>query len=113
MKLLVAIDLSAASTRVIEVARQVALATHAHVYVLHVAEPEPDFVGFEAGPGVVRDQVAEEFRQAHRAVQAFADSLREGGVEASAAGARTNCPDCPDRGRAAGGRSHHCRQPWP
>ncbi len=84
MKLLVAIDLSAASTRVIEVARQVALATHAHVYVLHVAEPEPDFVGFEAGPGVVRDQVAEEFRQAHRAVQAFADSLREGGVEASA-----------------------------
>ncbi|PKM09441.1 MAG: hypothetical protein CVV17_00765 [Gammaproteobacteria bacterium HGW-Gammaproteobacteria-7] len=84
MKLLVAIDLSPASAKVIEVARQIAQATAAHVYVLHVAEPEPDFMGFEAGPDVVRDQVAEEFRQAHRAVQAFAESLREDGVETSA-----------------------------
>ncbi len=51
---------------------------------MHVAEAEPDFVGFDAGPDVVRDQIAKEFRDEHRAVQAHAESLRQAGIEASA-----------------------------
>ena len=84
MNILVAIDLSPASTKVIEAARGVAKLTGTTVYVLHVAEPEPDFVGYDAGPDVVRKQVAEELHREHRAVQAYAKELRADGIEATA-----------------------------
>lgn len=84
MKLLVAVDLSEASDKVIEAARRVAQATGAEVIVLHVAEPEPDFVGYDAGPGVVRGQVADEYRREHRGVQELASRLREAGIAAIA-----------------------------
>lgn len=84
MNILVAIDLSPASTKVIEAARGVADLTGAAVYVLHVAEPDPDFVGYDAGPSVVRKQVTEELHREHRAVQAYAEGLREDGIDATA-----------------------------
>jgi len=84
MNILVAIDLSPASAKVIEAARGVADLTGASVYVLHVAEPEPGFVGFDAGPAVARSQAAEELHREHRAVQAFAEELREEGFDATA-----------------------------
>ena len=39
------------------------------VWVLHVAEPEPDFVGYEPGPQYIRDVKAEEYREEHRNLQ--------------------------------------------
>ena len=84
LKILVAVDLSEATGKIIEVAEYLAKATQGDVRVLHVAEAEPDFVGYDAGPDVVRDQLAKEFREEHRGVQAHADSLREAGVEAKA-----------------------------
>jgi nucleotide-binding universal stress UspA family protein len=53
-------------------------------WVLHVAEAEPDLVGFDVGPEVVRDQVAREFREEHKAVQQHTNTLREAGIEANA-----------------------------
>lgn len=47
-----------------------------HMYVMHVAEPEPEFVGWEAGPDVVRDQMAAEFRREHKQLEELAASLR-------------------------------------
>ena len=84
LKILVAVDLSDATGKIIEVAEYLAKATQGDVRVLHVAEAEPDFVGYDAGPDVVRDQLAKEYREEHRGVQAHADSLREAGVEAKA-----------------------------
>ena len=84
LKILVAIDLSDASEKVVAAAKYLAKATHAEVRVLHVAEAEPDFVGYDGGPDVVRDQVAKEFRDEHRAVQAVAESLRDAGISAKA-----------------------------
>ena len=84
LKILVAVDLSEATGKIIEVAEYLAKATQGDVRVLHVAEAEPDFVGYDAGPDVVRDQLAKEYREEHRGVQAHADSLREAGVEAKA-----------------------------
>ncbi len=84
MKVLVAVDLSPASKSVVAAAGRVASQTGAEVCVLHVAEPEPDFVGYDAGPEVVRDQVAREYREEHRGVQALADGLREQGIDAQA-----------------------------
>lgn len=84
MNLLVALDLSAASNDVLNAARKAAAATNAEVRLLHVAEPNPSFVGYEAGPDVVRDQVAREHRNEHRALQEHADRLREAGIDAAA-----------------------------
>ena len=84
IKILVAIDLSPASARVIQVAERIGNAMSAEVRVLHVAEADPSFAGYDAGPDVVRDQVAKEFRDEHRGVQAHADTLREAGLEANA-----------------------------
>ena len=84
LKVLVAIDLSGATARVIQVTERISKAMAGEVRVLHVAEAEPDFVGYDAGPEVVRDQVAKEYRDEHRGVQAHAESLRQAGIEASA-----------------------------
>ena len=84
MIILVAVDLSPASKKVVKAAGGVAKVTGATIYVLHAAEPEPDFVGYDAGPEVVRTQVAEELRREHREVQALADRLRDDGLDATA-----------------------------
>ena len=84
IKILVAIDLSPASARVIQVAERIAGPMSAEVWVLHVAEADPSFVGYDAGPDVVRDQVAREFREEHRGVQEHADTLRQAGLKATA-----------------------------
>ena len=84
MNILVAVDLSPASEKVVEAAGGVAKLTGASVYVLHIAEPEPDFVGYDAGPVVVRTQVSQELRREHREVQALAKKLRKEGLDATA-----------------------------
>jgi len=84
MNILVAVDLSPASEDVVEAARLIAEPIGATVYILHAAEPEPDFVGYDAGPEVVRTQVAQELRREHREVQALAEKLRNGGLNATA-----------------------------
>lgn len=82
MSLLVAVDFSAVTERQIAAVERLAAAGRA-IHVLHVAEPDPDFVGFEGGPDIVREQVAAEFRQDRRQVQDLAARLRDGGFDAT------------------------------
>ena len=84
MNLLVAIDFSDSTDLILRVTARLAKSLDASVWVVHVAEPNPDFVGFEAGPEVVRGQVAKELRQEHRRLQDHTDGLREKGVDATA-----------------------------
>jgi nucleotide-binding universal stress UspA family protein len=84
LKILVAVDLSNATKRIIQVTERIARGMSGEAWVLHVAEAEPDLVGFDAGPEVVRDQVAKEFQEEHKAVQEYSDTLREAGIEATA-----------------------------
>lgn len=84
MNILVAVDLSPASEKIVDAARDVAKLSDSSVFVLHVAEPEPDFVGYDVGPEVVRKQVAEELHREHQAVQELAKYLRDDGVDAKA-----------------------------
>src|SRR6202008_383352 len=46
------------------------------VWVLHIAEPEPDFVGNEAGPRYIRVLKAKEFRHEHKLVQKYTERLK-------------------------------------
>jgi nucleotide-binding universal stress UspA family protein len=84
MNILVAVDLSPASEKVIEAARGVAELTGVSIYVLHAVETEPDFDCPEAEPATLRARVAEAFPLEQRGVQALADKLQDDGLDASA-----------------------------
>jgi nucleotide-binding universal stress UspA family protein len=83
MRMLVPLDLSSATERVLATATAVARDTGASVWLLHVAEPDPAFVGYDAGSAAVRDQVAQEYREEHRQLQDHARQLRGAGIEAT------------------------------
>lgn len=81
MKLLVAVDFSDPTGQILKVAQRLATSMDASVWVVHAAEPDPDFVGYDAGPEVVRGQVAKELRDEHRKLQELADQLRDAGID--------------------------------
>jgi nucleotide-binding universal stress UspA family protein len=80
--LLVAIDFEPQAQRLIDQARTLASALQAKLWLVHVAAPNPDFVGYEAGPQVVRDIRADELKEEHKQLQRWADDLIQTGVEA-------------------------------
>jgi nucleotide-binding universal stress UspA family protein len=84
MNILAAVDFSPVTTAVLTAAGHVAGLAPTHVYLVHVAAPDPGFVGYDVGPGSVRDQVAAELRAQHQQLQALADGLRSGGIEVTA-----------------------------
>lgn len=79
-----AIDFSERTEAVIALASVQAQAFSAHLWLIHVAAPEPGFVGYDAGPQSVRDNVAKHIRERHREIQTLAEKVRDQGVEATA-----------------------------
>ncbi len=84
MNILAAVDFSAFTEPILTAVERIAAAVpEARIWLLHVAEPDPSFVGYEAGPDVVRDQVAAEYREERQRLQGYADGLRRPGREVS------------------------------
>lgn len=84
MNLLAAIDFSEAMSGVLEQTEQLAHAFGGKVWLVHVAPPEPDFVGYDPGPQTERDLVARHRHQDHRRLQSTADELRAKGLDVTA-----------------------------
>jgi len=82
-KIVVAVDLAASTEAVLAGAAELARATGAELVLVHVALPEPDFVGYRAGPQSVRDALAEEFRDEHRRLEELAQRLSADGIAAT------------------------------
>ncbi len=74
--ILVALDFSASTEKIIEQAAQLGTAFQAKIWLIHVAAPEPDFVGYEAGPQYIRDDRAEKLRGEHHNLQQYAAQLK-------------------------------------
>jgi len=83
VSLLVAVDFSAVAEDQLEIVGRLARPNR-EIHLLHVAEPEPSFIGYEAGPDEVRHKVAVEFRQEHERLHALADRLRDQGHKVKA-----------------------------
>lgn len=81
MNILVPVDFSPVTTRVCVVAAELARHRNAKIWLIHVAAPDPDFVGYEAGPDVVRDQRAQELRNEHKKLEDLARQIEKKGVE--------------------------------
>lgn len=84
MNILVCVDLSDSTEKVVKKAEELAKAVSAKFWLLYVAEPEPDFVGYEVGPQTVRDSLSEKFHQEHRQIQEIADRMRKNSLDATA-----------------------------
>ena len=84
MNIIVAVDLSPASAKVIEAAHGVAELTGVSIYVLHVIESEPDYASFAATAEFRRNKVAVDFPLEYNALQALVDKLQDDGLDATA-----------------------------
>ncbi len=67
--ILVPVDFSTATEPVVRSAIALARAFDARLCLLHVAAPDPDFVGYRAGPASVRHSVAAQFHDEHVKLQ--------------------------------------------
>lgn len=79
--ILVPVDFSDATDGVVARATDLAKALQAHITLLHVAAPEPDFVGYEPGPQSVRDTVAKHVHDEHKQLQALEKMASGQGVQ--------------------------------
>jgi nucleotide-binding universal stress UspA family protein len=84
MNILAAVDFSPVTEQVLQTLEQVAATFPSQIWLVHVAPPDPDFVGYGTGPDVVRGQVAVEHRERHLKLQNLADRLRSAGVKTTA-----------------------------
>jgi len=79
--ILVPVDFSPVTLSVLAAAEDLARGLGAHLYLIHVAAPEPDFIGLDVGPQHVRDWRAVQLREEHRDVQRMALELEERGTD--------------------------------
>ncbi len=82
--IIAAVDFSEVAESVLSRSAEIAKGLACQLWLVHVAAPEPDFVGYEAGPQSVRDQVAKHLKDEHLQLQESAQSLRDQGIEATA-----------------------------
>ncbi|MCE9611370.1 MAG: universal stress protein [Chthoniobacter sp.] len=82
--ILVPVDFSDTTTPVLAEAELLAKALGCDLVLLKVAEPEPDFVGFEPGPQTVRATVAQDFRAEHARLDDLKAVVEANGVTATA-----------------------------
>lgn len=80
--ILVTIDFDEGIELIINKAYELAKAFNSKVWLMHIAAPNPSFVGYEAGPQCTRDTRAKELRKEHRVLQEYTTKLRNKGIEA-------------------------------
>ena len=92
MNILVAIDLSESSQLVVGQARKLAKALSAKIWLLHVANLNPDLALSPVASdevthldaGGIRDTIAKKFHNEHRLLQQFGQELRSAGLDCTA-----------------------------
>ena len=92
MKILVTIDFSDITEKVLRESQSLAQAMSAEVCLLHVAEPNPDHITYDYDPAAmyaidpseIRDQIAQRFHKEHKLLQQYADEFRNSGLNCKA-----------------------------
>jgi nucleotide-binding universal stress UspA family protein len=85
MNILVAVDLSGASQKILHYVKTLALDLSAKVWLLYAEKPDLGFVGFGPGrPQSVLDKVAHDFKEKRKELQDEADKLKNFGIDAKA-----------------------------
>lgn len=92
MKLIAAIDFSDITPRLLEHSTSLAKALGAELFLIHVAEPNPDHIAYDYDPATVytidstevRNSIAQRFQQEHKTLQQYSADIREQGISCTA-----------------------------
>ncbi len=99
MNILVALDFSEASQKIVHETKKLGLALSAKVWLLHVSAPKPGFEAYTGGfvdygagfvdyygpdPKTLRKQIAQNIHKEHKGLQKEADQLRGDGINTTA-----------------------------
>lgn len=82
--IVVAIEFDNDKQVLVDKAFELAKPFNAKVWLLHIVAPDPDFVGYEAGPQSVRDSRAKDLREKHAKLQNEATDMKSKGVTSEA-----------------------------
>lgn len=80
-KILVPVDFSDLTDQVVDLAVQLARAFQAELALVHVAPPEPEFIGYEPGPPSVRKAVAGHVVEVHHRIHELDKRLEADGLK--------------------------------
>ncbi len=75
--ILVTVDFDIKTKNLLLQASQLAEKFKSKIWIMHVAAPDPDFVGYKAGPEYVEEQRAKDLRKEHKMVQSYAQQLKK------------------------------------
>ncbi len=78
--ILAAIDFSDITPMVVDKAAEIAKSFSSKLWLIHIAAPDPDFVGYGTGPQSQRDWRAKTLREEHRYIQDKALALEKSGI---------------------------------
>lgn len=82
--ILAAVDFDDTANKVLSYGQSMAEKFGAKLWIVHVAAPDPDFVGYAPGPQYIRDTQADELRGDHKKLQDLCDRFIGTSVEAEA-----------------------------
>lgn len=82
--ILVTIDFEEKGQVLIAKAAELAEKFNAKLWLVHVAAPDPDFIGYDVGPQYIRDVLAKDLRTEHKLLQGFTNQLKEKKIAAEA-----------------------------
>lgn len=80
--ILVAIDFEEGAQTLIEKATDIAKKYDAKLWLVHVAAPEPDFIGYDVGPVYIRDYRARELKTERKILDEYVNEAKKSGVDA-------------------------------
>ncbi len=84
MKFLVAVDLSEPTQKIIDTIRACVDKERDEVWLLHVAQPEPDFVGFDVDTPQMREVIAKRFHKEMCELGEFEAQIEDDGIRCKA-----------------------------
>lgn len=82
--LLLAVDVKSTDRLLIDFAILMAEKFHSKVWIIHIAAPDPDFVGYGVGPTYIRKSRAEELKKEHKELHSYLSRFDERSVTADA-----------------------------
>lgn len=75
--ILVALDFKDSSQKLMNIAEAMALSFNAKLWLVHIAAPEPEYIGYQVGPQYVRNNRAAELKAEHKILVDYVNDLHK------------------------------------
>jgi len=82
--IMVAVDFNDSVGDLLNFAESLASTYESKVWIVHVAEPDPDFVGMVTGPQYIRDMKAEDLKEEHKTLQSLREAFFDEEIDSEA-----------------------------